>query len=179
MMKRTPAVAAAATAILALGVSWPTAANADTATTEVVVTLIGGVLSITAPAASVPLGSDQASPVSETILTGPLGSVQVLDARLGTAGWVASVISTALTPVPGGPTIGAAQISYTVGDITKVGTATYAATPRPNLTGNLPTVTATGVTGNNSATWIPTIGVTVDGNKAAGVYTGTITHSVL
>ncbi len=39
-------------------------------------------------------------------------------------------------------------------------------------------VTATGITGNNSATWIPTIHVTVPGGTVAGVYTGAITHSV-
>jgi hypothetical protein len=40
-------------------------------------------------------------------------------------------------------------------------------------------VTATGITGNNSATWNPTITVTVPGGMATGVYAATITHSVL
>ncbi len=42
-----------------------------------------------------------------------------------------------------------------------------------------PVVTATGITGDNSATWNPTINVFVSGGHAAGTYTGTITHSVL
>jgi hypothetical protein len=42
-----------------------------------------------------------------------------------------------------------------------------------------PAVTATGITGDNSATWNPTINVAVPGGMAAGVYSATITHSVV
>jgi hypothetical protein len=38
-------------------------------------------------------------------------------------------------------------------------------------------VTATGITDDNSATWNPTITVTVPGGVATGVYAATITHS--
>ena len=43
----------------------------------------------------------------------------------------------------------------------------------------LAAVTATGITGDNSATWNPTINVAVPGGMAAGVYSATITHSVV
>ena len=113
-------------------------------------------------------------------ISGPLGEVQVSDARSAAAGsgWVASVISTAFTP-PAGPTIAASFIGYTAGAITKVGTATYTANDPGDLTGVSPAVTATGITGDNSATWNPTINIAVPGGTAAGVYTATITHSVL
>jgi hypothetical protein len=39
-------------------------------------------------------------------------------------------------------------------------------------------VPATEITGDNTATWNPTIHVAVGANMAAGVYLGTITHSV-
>jgi hypothetical protein len=106
--------------------------------------------------------------------------VQVNDARSAAAGagWVASVISTAFTP-PSGPTIGAASVGYTAGPITKVGTATFTANDPPDLTGVTAAVTATGITGDNSATWNPTINVAVGGGMAAGVYSATITHSVV
>jgi hypothetical protein len=39
-------------------------------------------------------------------------------------------------------------------------------------------VTATAISGNNAATWNPTIHVNFGANMAAGVYLGTITHSV-
>jgi hypothetical protein len=108
-----------------------------------------------------------------------LGQVQVNDARSAAAGsgWVATVISTAFTPTSG-PTIGAASVGYTAGPITKVGTATFTANDPSDLTGVVAAVTATGITGDNSATWTPTINVTVAGGTIAGVYSGTITHSV-
>ena len=95
-------------------------------------------------------------------ISGSLGQVQVNDARSAAAGagWVASVISTAFTP-PSGPTIGAAAVGYAAGPITKVGTATFTANDPPDLTGAVAAVTATGITGDNSATWNPTINVTV------------------
>jgi len=91
---------------------------------------------------------------------------------------VASVISTAFTPAAG-PAIPAGAVSYTAGIITKVGTATYTANDPGNLTGVVAAVTETGITGDNSATWNPTITVAVPGGKAAGVYSATITHSVV
>lgn len=147
--------------------------------TPVSVTLTGGALSITVPTSSINLGHHVIT-VDEGTISGSLGEVQVLDARSAAAGsgWVASVISTALTP-PSGPTIGAAEIGYTVGTITKVGTATYVANNPVALTGTVAAVTATGITGCNSATWDPTINVTVAGGMAAAVYSGTITHSVV
>ena len=63
--------------------------------------------------------------------------------------------------------------------ITKVGTATFTANNPNNLTGVSPVVTATGITGDNSATWNPTINVAVPGGMAAGTYSATITHSVV
>jgi hypothetical protein len=39
-------------------------------------------------------------------------------------------------------------------------------------------VTASAISGDNSAIWNPTITVTIPGGTAAGVYTATITHSV-
>ncbi len=162
-------------AVLALGVALPAAANPTTATVEVT----GGSLSISAPADAGSLGTT-ANTVQGTTISGPLGQVQVDDARSAAAGsgWVASVISTAFTP-PSGPTIPASAVGYTVGGIVQVGTATYTANDPADLTGASPAVTATGITGDNSATWTPTINVAVPGGMAAGVYAATITHSVL
>jgi hypothetical protein len=165
---------ASAAAILLLALS----GSASAAETLVKVTVTGGALSITAPASAGSLGTRANSVLGGTV-SGPLGEVQVSDARAAAAGsgWVATVIATALTPTSG-PTIGAANIGYTVGPITQVGTATFTANNPPNLTGDVAAVTATGITGDNSATWNPTINVFVAGGMAAGVYSGTITQSV-
>jgi len=141
----------AAAGMLTLGIPGPASA-ADTAAT---VTVTGGALSITAPANAGNIGTVANSVLGSTI-SGPLGQVQVNDARAAAAGsgWVATVISTAFTP-PAGPTIGAADVGYTAGPITQVGTATYTADNPRDLTGVVAAVTATGITGDNSATWTP------------------------
>jgi hypothetical protein len=164
-----------AVGLLSLGIALP--ASADTTTASVTVT--GGTLTISAPAAAGSLGSI-ANSVSGGTISGTLGQVQVNDARSAAAGsgWVASVISTAFTP-SAGPTIAASFVSYTAGTITKVGTATYTANNPGNLTGVSAAVTATGITGDNSATWTPTINVAVPGGVVATTYSAIITHSVV
>lgn len=172
------AVLAAALAVLTLGTGMPAGADTTGATTATV-TIQGGFLSITVPTDAGNLGT-RTNTVAGGTISGSLGPVQVNDARSAAAGsgWVASVISTAFTPTAG-PTIAASAIGYTAGPITKVGTATYTANDPSNLTGVSPGVTATGITGDNSATWNPTINVAVPGGTVAAVYSATITHSVV
>jgi hypothetical protein len=162
--------------ILAIALPISAVAAGDSAAT---ITVQGGFLSITVPPNAGNLGT-RSNTVNGGTISGALGQVQVNDARSAAAGsgWVASVISTAFTP-PAGPAIAASAVSYSVGTITKVGTATYTANDPGNLTGVSPAVTATGITGDNSATWNPTVTVTVPGGMAAGVYSATITHSVV
>jgi hypothetical protein len=176
MKLRTPlAVAAVTVTGLIVGIASPASAEDTSAT----VTITGGVLEITVPADAGSLGS-RPNTVEGGTVSGPLGQVQVNDARSAAAGsgWVVTVISTAFTP-PSGPAIPASAVGYTTGAIVKVGTATYTANDPPNLTGVVPAVTATGITGDNSATWTPTINIAVTGGTAANVYSATITHSVL
>ena len=178
-MKISHVLVATAIAAAALG----SAASASASLTNATVTITGGSLAITAPTNTVSdpvnLGT-RANTVNGGVISGSLGVVQVSDGRSPAAGsgWVASVISSAFTP-PAGPAIAASYVSYTAGTITKVGTATYTANDPLNLTGVVPAVTATGITGDNSATWNPTINVAVPGGMAAGVYSATITHSVV
>lgn len=175
MKLRTTLAIAAITTTGLFVLPQPAAAGPTSAT----ITITGGSLSITAPATAGNLGS-RANTVLAGTISGPLGVVQVNDARSAIAGsgWVASVISTAFTP-SAGPAIPASAVGYIAGTITKVGTATYTANDPPNLTGVAPAVTATGITGDNSATWNPTITVSVPGGMAANTYTATITHSVV
>ena len=154
-------------------------AGADSGVTAATVTIQGGALTISVPPDAGNLGTRTNSVTGGTI-SGQLGQVQVDDARSAAAGsgWVASVISSAFTP-PAGPAIAASLVGYTVGPITQFGTATYTAHDPANLTGVAPAITATGITGDNSATWNPTIHVAVPGGMAADVYSATITHSVV
>jgi hypothetical protein len=136
-------------------------------------------LSISVPIDAGNLGT-HANTVEGATISGDLGEVQVTDARSAAAGseWSASVISTAFTP-PSGPTIGAADVGYAVGEVAQIGTATYTTHDRADLTGAVPVVVASAITGDNSATWNPTINVYIPGGTLPGVYSGTITHSVL
>jgi hypothetical protein len=170
-------VVATAAGMLTLGIALP--ASADSGVSAATVTVTGGALSITVPTDAGSLGT-RVNTVGGGTISGPLGQVQVNDARSAAAGsgWVATVISTAFTP-PAGPTIAASAVGYTAGTITKVGTATYTANDPGNLAAAVPAVTATGITGDNSATWNPTIFVAVTGGIAAIVYSATITHSVV
>ncbi len=169
------AAAVATLALLAGGAAQPASADVTVAT----VTVTGGSLSISAPASAGNLGT-RANTVAPGTISGALGQVQVLDARspIAGSGWVASVISSAFTPSTG-TAIAASAVGYTAGTITKVGTAVHTANDPGNLTGVSPAVTATAITGDNSATWNPTISVLVPGGMAAGVYSATITHSVV
>ena len=174
-MRTSHLFVAAVVGMLSLSIAMP--ALADTTTASVTVT--GGTLTISAPPDAGSLGSI-ANSVSGGTISGTLGEVQVNDARSAAAGsgWVASVISSAFTP-SSGPTIAASFVGYTAGTITKVGTATYTANDPANLTGVSAAVTATGITGDNSATWTPTINVAVPGGTIATTYNATITHSVV
>jgi hypothetical protein len=177
---RTGSLLAAAGAIV-VGIVLPAvpALAATSGGTDATITITAGALQITVPAGSANLGTSPDNVGGETI-SGPLGQVQVLDARDVAAGggWVASVISTAFTPTGGGPAIAASNVSYVAGTITTVGTATDTANDPTDLTGVSAAVTATAITGDNSATWTPSISVNVPGGMAAATYVATITHSV-
>jgi hypothetical protein len=169
-----------AAAVGTLTVGFVTPASAAPGDSTATITITGGTLSITVPNTAGNLGAARPNTVGAGTISGALGEVQVNDARSAIAGsgWVASAISTAFTP-PSGPAIAASAVSYTAGATVKVGTATYTANDPASLTGVSPVITATGITGDNSATWNPTISVAVPGGMAANVYSATITHSVL
>jgi hypothetical protein len=144
------------------------------ASTPATFTLTAGALSISAPTASVSLGS-QVAATSSTTLSGSLGSVTVSDQRGGTTTWTASAISTAFTPTAG-PADPASNVSYAAGPITMAGVVATSV-PESDLTG-VSTVVTGASSGISTATWNPTISVIVPGNFAPGVYAATITHSV-
>jgi hypothetical protein len=172
------ASAALLLACLATAASAMPAWAATSGGTTAAFTLTGGTLSITVPTVPVSFGSSPEA-VAAQVISGSLGQVQVNDARDAAAGsgWVATVISAAFTPLTG-TAIAASTVSYSVGAITKVGTATYTANNPGDLTAAVAVVTASGITGDNSATWNPTISIAVPGGMAAGTYMAVITHSV-
>ena len=154
---------------------------ADTTTTF---TLTGGALNVSAPATA-DLGSWANNALNATAA---LGAVTVSDQRGGLlVGWTASVTSTDFTT--GGAsaeeTITNAEVDYWSGSATSsVGTAVRTpgqatALLAQDLGASRTAYSATGAVGNNTTTWNPTLVLNLDGTQVAGVYTGTVTHSVV
>jgi hypothetical protein len=154
------------------------ATPAQAAGTAMTLTLTGGTLEISAPAAA-NLGSAVAT-AAGSVYSAQVGEIVVTDNRAATAGsgWIASAISTALTPTAG-PAIAATYIAYSAGAVTTTGTVTTTDNDPSTIFGVSPVVTATAITGGNTAKWNPTLSITIGGTFVAGAYTGTITHSVL
>jgi hypothetical protein len=158
--------AASATALVTAPASAATPASFD---------ITGGALSISAPIASVSLGTQVAS-TSSFVISGPLGTISVVDDRGGATSWAVSVISTAFTP-SAGPAVPASDVSYATGAFTTSGAATPVGTNSSDLTGVTSVVSATS-TGISSVSWNPVISIAVPANFAPGHYVATITHSV-
>ena len=161
----------------AVGVAVATTLPASAADTTVTFAITTAGLTISAPG-SVSIGSVASG---STSISGPIGPVTVTDLR-GTlnGSWTATVTGTDFTTGAGTPaeTIPNINDSYSPGDGTHTGDGTF--TPGPGGIINVPRVayTGTGLTGNNTATWNPTLTVTIPPAAVAGTYTGTVTHSV-
>lgn len=155
------------------------AASGDTTTTFTVTT---GALSITVPATA-----DLGSGAPGTSISAPLGSVTVVDARAQlTTAWTASVTSGSFTTGGATPaeTVPNTDVSYWSG-VASASTGNGTRTPgQPTatdavaLSASRTAFSLTAGTGNNSVAWAPTVIVAVPITNAAGVYTGTVTHSV-
>ena len=174
-------VAGAAVAGLALAALAGPSATAQTTTTTF--TLEGGTLSISVPPAKaldeVLLGADEVS--------AQLGAVTVTDSRGGLNGaWTATVSSSDFVTdeAASSNTIAKANVEYMSGPVVPTGgAATVAGT---GLGGLVPVALdvartaaeASSIIGAVSASWDPTVTVTVPNNVVAGDYTGTVTHSV-
>jgi hypothetical protein len=173
-MKHTRAALLAGMTLTAASVgAFVPAHAADTTTTF---TLTGGSLTISAPAAA-DLGSAAAGAAT---VSGNLGDVTVTDDRGAlVAVWNATVQSSDFAhDTDSSFDIAATAVNYTPGVPTGSG-----AVFTPGVGGllggalPLPAVTAAGV-GNNTATWDPTVTVSLPAQSVVGTYTGTITHSV-
>lgn len=185
MRKQLAALVIAGTALAGVVVApGAEAAPGDTSTTF---TLTGGALSVSVPA-SANLTSSQTinTAVNATSLTGQLGSTTVADSRGQLiATWAASVDGTDFTTgtASASETVVDDNVSYWAGAATFTGVVTpvpgqLTALDAQNLGQSRTAMSGTLGVGNNTATWNPTLIVSVPAGNVAGTYTGTITHSV-
>jgi hypothetical protein len=132
---------------------------------------VGG-LTMTAPTAA-----DLGSGAPGSTIAGHLGTVAVTDARaLASAAWTVTASSTPWTS--GAATIPASDANYDPGFIVPTGTITTTGSDI-TLSGLPQTVVAgTAGTGDNTASWNPTISVLVPASAIGGLYTATLTQSV-
>jgi hypothetical protein len=163
---------------LALGLA-PTAASAAPGDTTVTFNVSSGALTV-----SVPASADLGAAAPGATNTGTLGNVTVNDLRAAAnPAWTAVVKSTDFITGAGGPgmVVAAPSVQYTAGATTGTtgnGTFTPGAPGPLNTATQLTAYTHAGGSGNNSATWNPTLVVTLALDNVVGQYTGTVTHSV-
>lgn len=142
-------------------------------------------LTITVPDGPVSTGSG----VPGDPISGQLGAVTVSDERAAlTATWVATVSAAAGGFTTGGgtapETIANSEVLYWSGAATATtGTGTFVpgqadAGAAQSLDETRTAFSKTTGSGNNSATWNPTLVVNVPDAAVAGTYTGTVNHSV-
>jgi hypothetical protein len=162
-------VMASAAALLVATTLPASAAAGDTTTTF---SLAGGALSVSVQAnAALTNGNTGSASVS-----GQLGVVQVTDARGGTATWSAFATSTTFTDGAGSVSTG---VSYNAGAITTTGTVVMPPATATALNGTAAKVAGPiAVVGNNTASWNPTLTVSLPTNALVGDYTGVVHTSV-
>jgi hypothetical protein len=159
-----------------------TDASSNTATKATSITIAGGLLAVTAPAST---ALPSAAPGAT--ISAQLGTVTVTDNRgIASASWTATVTGTAF--VTGGATapetIPLTQVTYWSGPAAATtGTGTFtpgepAAANAVNLTVPRTAFSLASGSSVNSASWNPTLSVSVPAAAVAGTYTATITHSV-
>ncbi|HVF04206.1 MAG TPA: hypothetical protein VNA20_05145 [Frankiaceae bacterium] len=159
------------------------AATPADAAQGVTFTLTAGALTVSDPA-NKSLGSVDTGTAS---ISSTLGNTTVTDGRGALLGsWTATVSSTDFTTgtATAEETIAKGQVDYYSGVATaSTGTAVRVpgqatALNKEALGASRTAFSATGVVGNNTATWVPTVVVNIPSGAVAGTYSGTITHSV-
>jgi hypothetical protein len=181
MRKQLVALAVAGTAAAGLFAA-PAAHAADTSTTFTLEAT--GDLSISVPD-STELSAGTATTAGT--LTAQLGAVTVTDERGELlAAWTASVSSSDFTTgtATANETIAKANVSYASGVATAT-TGLGVFTPgqattllAQALSASRTAFAGTALVGNNSASWNPTVVITIPSSAVVGEYSGTITHSL-
>ncbi|MEU8196569.1 hypothetical protein AB0C10_22575 [Microbispora amethystogenes] len=119
-------------------------------------------------------------------ISASMGTVTVTDQRNGIPPWTATVSATNFTTGSGTPvqTITTANVAYWSGPVTASSGAGTRFPGQPTATDRVPlTSPVVAFSGRKqvppmSTSWQPTLVITIPSGAAAGVYTGTVTHSV-
>lgn len=172
MKLRVPLAIAAITLTGSIVGLTSSASAADTATTF---GLTGGSLAMTVQPTAALTGA--ATGVEGMVISGTLGAVSVTDARGGTTLWNVSAASSVFT---GTNLSTSTAVNYTAGVVAETGIIVVADGAVTTLTEvPAPVVSPTSLSGNNAASWNPTLAITMPAGALAGAYSGTVTTSIL
>lgn len=190
--RRTIASLTLATGLLAggvLGLASPASADPLDTGTDTTFEVLAGDLTI-----SVPQSAYLGSGVSGAGLSAQLEAVSVLDQRgLPDASWTAVAYSSDFVNagilgrgvLPASEVVDAASVSYASGPATSTsGFGTFTpgqagvSGPTPMVDDGVIAFSHSGGTGGNSASWNPTIGLSIGIDNVSGVYSGSVIHSV-
>jgi hypothetical protein len=171
---------------VALAVAGSVLAAAPANAQNVTFTLAGGALSVSEPSADAALTPAAGlAGLTGTTASGSLGSTVVTDNRAGIAGWTSKITgTTAFTngnttiPVTAAKAFVPGVVSTTGTVLATAGTYLSAATGLALTSSAQTLVTATAVVGNNTATFNPSLSITIPGDATAGAYTGVVTQTV-
>lgn len=147
------------------------ASAAETLTT---VTVSQGSLGFTSAPVSATLGPVEPGTTAAITHYG----IRVSDSRAGVSGWNVSVVVTDFTGDSTGALLSAAGATYTPTAATTSGTVAVAATTATDPTTPKIVQTATGVSGNNTATWNADLTLAVPNDAVVDTYTATVTYSI-
>ncbi len=111
-------------------------------------------------------------------ISGSLGTVTVSDLRGTAEGWQVSAASTTFVGTDSGTISGG--VSYNSGDVTaSTGTGTFDTEGATTMTTTAAPVFTAATSGNNTASFTPTLTVSLPANALVDTYDGTVTTSVL
>ena len=181
-MRTTVALTSVAAALTVGGLAAAGPASAATGSQVVAFTVAAGTLAITPGAPAV--GVNASLTGGTTTASIDLGLTTVADTRISSTGWAVSAATTDFTVTPGTGSISRANAAFSVpaAPLNVLGSATFTTQAAPTAVdasgsvGNLVVATATGIT---TATFSPRLAVTVPNGSATGIYTATITQTVV
>ena len=174
-MRKVTAVLTATAAVVALAAA-AAPAHAATDTTTVALTVVDGELVIVATDAAPAASSTLVN--GSRVITAPLGVTEITDTRAASTGWNLTASTTKFThSLTAGMEIPATAAKFYVqADPVKVlGTVTYTSTKSAG-SGQLVKADASGI---STTTVIPVLQVDVPTAASTGLYTGTVTQSVV
>ena len=157
---------------LAFGMAMPAFADGPTATTF---TMAAGTLAV----AVQPTAGLTGALTGVTSITGNLGNVTVTDGRGGVVAWNLTAGSSTFLSTPVDVPSTSTDVTYATGTVVVTGQVTAPAFSAASIMTPAVVIASAAVSGNNTASFDPTLVVTLPSRALAGAYAGTVTTSVL